>query len=196
MTAIRLAFAPGWLALALGLASCTAVAPRAAGDSALSCLGEVHRQFDFWLGDWEVLQEDRSAPRAYNRIRRVARGCFLHEDYHSASGYAGESINWYDPKFGQWRQVWADSQGLILHLAGGLDAQGRMVLYGGERETSEGRRIRDRISWQPQPDGSVRQIWDISNDGGRTWRQIFSGLYVTHQDMGAGEGGSKRSLKP
>lgn len=182
--------------LALALVACSAAPPRPVSDSELTCQDPVHRQFDFWLGDWEVLQENPDAPRAFNRIRRVARGCFLHEDYHSGSGYAGESINWYDRKFGQWRQTWADSQGLILQLAGGLDAQGRMILYGGERQTTEGSRIQDRISWQPQAGGSVRQIWEISSDGGRTWRQVFSGLYVPRQKAEDGESGSKRSLKP
>ncbi len=180
----------------LGLCACAAAPRPVPAEPELTCQEEVHRQFDFWIGDWEVLQEDRDAPRAFNHIRQLGRGCFLHEDYSSGSGYVGESLNWYDPKFGQWRQIWADSQGLILYLAGGLDAQGRMVLYGGERVTAEGRSIRDRITWEPRRDGSVRQSWDISSDGGKRWREIFSGLYVPRVETGGSGGGSKRSLKP
>jgi hypothetical protein len=35
-----------------------------------------------------------------------------------------------------------------------------------------------RITWAPQADGSVRQLWESSKDGGRTWSTAFDGKYV------------------
>ena len=35
----------------------------------------------------------------------------------------------------------------------------------------------DRISWTPNPDGSMRQPWEFSIDGGQTWRNNCDGTY-------------------
>lgn len=166
------------LLLVVGLPACTMAPLMPEAPVAFTCTDEASRQFDFWIGEWNVIQEGTDAPPAVNRITPTLRGCALHEDYHSASGYRGESLNWYEADWGQWRQTWADSNGLILHLAGGLNAAGEMVLYGGDRQTREGGTVRDRITWSPQAGGTVRQVWHLSSDGGRSWRQIFSGLYV------------------
>lgn len=150
---------------------------------ALNCSAGVYRQFDFWIGNWQVIQPDQEAPRAYNRIQPILRGCALFESYRSASGFAGESISWYDPAWGQWRQTWSDRQGLVLRLAGGLDEAGRMVLYGQERDTAKGETVRDRITWQPLADGVVSQLWEVSNDEGLSWRKVFLGHYHPEKDM-------------
>jgi hypothetical protein len=36
----------------------------------------------------------------------------------------------------------------------------------------------NEIAWTAQPDGSVRQHWRVSADGGRTWSTSFDGKYV------------------
>ena len=35
-----------------------------------------------------------------------------------------------------------------------------------------------RGTWTPNPDGSVRQLFEISPDGGRSWTTWFDGRYV------------------
>lgn len=143
---------------------------------ARACADPGFRQFDFWLGRWSVRQPGKE-PMAVNEIARVAQGCALQERYHTASGYTGTSLNLYDPKSGTWSQLWTDNTGLVLHLAGGLDDRGRMVLSG-DRTARAGKPVRDRITWAPGADGTVRQIWDVSRDGGKTWENAFTGEYV------------------
>ena len=36
----------------------------------------------------------------------------------------------------------------------------------------------NEITWTPNADGSVRQHWRISADGGKTWTTSFDGKYV------------------
>jgi hypothetical protein len=36
----------------------------------------------------------------------------------------------------------------------------------------------NRITWTPNPDGTVRQRWDQSTDSGATWTTVFDGLYA------------------
>ena len=38
--------------------------------------------------------------------------------------------------------------------------------------------VMQRITWTPAGDGSVRQLWELSNDAGATWTILFDGRYV------------------
>ena len=140
-----------------------------------ACSAPEFRQFDFWIGRWSVAGPGRE-PQAVNEITRQAQGCLVQERYHNAAGYTGSSVNWFDPADRLWRQLWIDNAGLILRLEGGLEAPGRMVLTGPPRPTQAGP-IRDRITWVAQADGTVHQIWDVSDDEGRTWTNSFTGIY-------------------
>lgn len=137
-----------------------------------ACSGEAYRQFDFWQGSWEVRAGGRLA--GHNEIRAVAGGCGLEESWTGTGGSDGTSLNYYDPSDGRWHQLWVGSGGLILHLSGGLEG-GDMVLSG--ERTADGERIRDRITWSPLEGGEVRQLWEVSRDGGDTWTPAFDGRY-------------------
>ena len=69
----------------------------------------------------------------------------------------------------------ANGCGLREHwrAAGGREG---MVLAG-ERPMPDGP-LPDRLTWIPLRAGSVRQQWDVSRDGGETWRRVFDGLYT------------------
>ncbi len=139
-----------------------------------ACSGPEHRQFDFWLGDWQVT-DTTGAHLGENAITRVASGCGLLESWKSGrSGYEGNSLNWYDEGTGQWKQVWVGLD-LYLTLSGGIEGD-RMVLSG-ERITDDGMVV-DRITWIPLDDGRVRQLWDTSKNGGVTWEPAFDGIYA------------------
>jgi len=43
--------------------------------------------------------------------------------------------------------------------------------------------------WTPQPDGRVRQFFEQSDDGGKTWKPWFEGFY-TRVGAGVNDGGS------
>ena len=148
--------------------------PRAAADAS-ACTTEGHRQFDFWLGDWVVHTEDGRLAGT-NRIERTLGGCVLRETWAGATGSRGQSFNIYSPTPGAWHQTWVDVGGLLLQLDGGV-VDGRMVLSG--RVTgADGQVTRQEISWQPLPDGRVRQHWRSSTDDGGTWTDVFVGLYT------------------
>jgi hypothetical protein len=51
------------------------------------------------------------------------------------------------------------------------------MVLAGERQTPNGK-VTDRIVWTPLEDGRVRQVWDMSSDGGRSWQLLFDGLYT------------------
>ena len=139
------------------------------------CETDQHREFDFWVGDWEVTQPDGTVAGT-NRIEKILNGCVLKENWVGASGMRGESYNIPSAQNGGWHQTWVDTTGRLLQLDGAL-REGKMVL-GGETTGSDGQKIRHEIVWTPLDDGRVKQHWRISRDSGKTWNDAFVGLYA------------------
>jgi hypothetical protein len=131
------------------------------------------RQFDFWLGEWDVTTPD-GKPAGTSRIESIAGGAGLLENWQDIDGSSGKSLNVYNPAKKQWQQFWVGTGGGVLELAGGMVA-GNMVL-GGEH-LAGGKPLLEKITWRPNVDGSVRQHWEQSTDGGKTWTTAFDGLY-------------------
>lgn len=157
-------------------------APPGESDPVERCRDPEHRQFDFWVGQWEV--RDAEGTRVgHNDIERIAGGCGLLESWRSVDGGRGMSINAYDPDRERWTQRWVGA-GATLWLEGGLE-DGRMVLSSiGLRRTPRGE-VLDRIIWSPLPDGRVRQVWEVSQDEGDSWQTIFVGFYSRSRNASA-----------
>jgi len=135
-----------------------------------ACQSAEYRQFDFWIGEWEVfLPGGKKA--GDSRIETIAAGCALLENWSGNGGFSGKSLNSYDSEDKRWHQSWVDSSGSRLELAGSY-ADKRMVLSSGSGAAMQ------RIAWSLNDDGSVRQLWESSADGGKTWTVQFDGKYV------------------
>lgn len=151
--------------------------PPPAPGPARGCTAAEHRQFDFWVGDWDVHVNGKPAGR--NRIERLLDGCALMEHWEGAGGSRGVSLNMYSPADGLWHQTWVDGQGGRLALSGTWDEQtSTMTLSGTTPPRSGGPPVRQQIAWTRRPDGSVRQHWRFSTDGGQTWTDAFDGIYT------------------
>jgi hypothetical protein len=144
--------------------------------SAATCDIAQSRQFDFWLGQWDVTNPAGQLA-GHSRIEAILGGCVLLENWDSPSGVSGKSFNLFNAASGQWEQFWVDNSGSRLHLRGGLEA-GSMVLRGAQdiADAQTGLKQRERITWTPNADGSVRQHWETSTDDGKTWKTSFDGL--------------------
>ena len=119
------------------LACIAVLVPMAAGSQQpTACSASPYRQFDFWLGDWEVTNVEGTVVGT-NTIRKILNGCVLHEHWRGADGGSGQSHNIYNLQTGKWHQTWVDDNGQLLLLDGGLDDQGKMVLRG-ETVSGEG----------------------------------------------------------
>ena len=161
------------LAAAIAFLGAPARAQEAPAEAAPeACDSPEHRQFDFWLGSWDVYRPD-GEQAGTNRLTAIHDGCAIREEWEGVSGHAGTSLNFYDPASGRWYQTWVDNGGKPLLLSGGLNGDGQMVLA-----SPDGESPRQRITWTPEEDGSVRQLWETSEDGGGTWSVAFDGRYV------------------
>ncbi len=135
------------------------------------CATPEFRQFDFWVGDWDVEAPASPGATSRNRISLINDGCTLREEYTTPAGYAGTSLNFYDAARKVWHQTWIDNQGGSLYLDGGRQGRAMVLATTGDPQNVQ------RITWTPLDDGRVRQHWESSADGGKTWSTAFDGYY-------------------
>ena len=64
-----------------------------------------------------------------------------------------------------------------------------MVLEGPLKQP-DGSSVLNRITWTPLADGKLRQRWDSTADGGKTWQLQFDGIYAKRGSASSGGGGS------
>ncbi|CAB1368606.1 hypothetical protein [Denitratisoma oestradiolicum] len=154
--------------LLLGLAAATTGA--AADTTNKPCQSAAHRQFDFWIGHWQVSTADNTVV-GNNRISAIAGGCALLEEWSGADGGSGKSLIVYQPERGRWRQLWADSN------SERSDRQGRPGLGGMVLTDAAGPGRRGRNVLRAVSADELRQLEQSSSDGGRTWTTVFKGIY-------------------
>jgi len=133
------------------------------------------QEFDFWIGEWDV-QVANGTPAGQNVITSEQRGCVLIENWASATGGTGTSINYLDESKGEWVQIWNDGGGNQINIRGGLTDDG-MLLVGTIHYVANDATYPFRGLWTPLPDGRVRQFFEQSNDDGETWSVWFEGFY-------------------
>lgn len=139
------------------------------------CASGPHRQFDFWVGDWDVAAFSDPATRlGWNRILMKMDGCLIEENWTGAGGGPGRSLNTYDRATGQWHQHWIDAFGTHIILSGGLVDENMVMRGPRPARFDPGIILVDEITWVPL-DPDVRQIFDIFVGGTLVFR--FDGLY-------------------
>lgn len=135
---------------------------------------ERFREFDFWAGEWDV-HVASGALAGTNVITIEQRGCQLVENWSSATGGSGTSINYFDKVADEWVQIWNDPGGNQIHIRGGMTDDG-MLLTGTIHYVASDTTAQFRGLWTPLPDGRVRQFFEQSADGA-TWSPWFEGFY-------------------
>ena len=140
-----------------------------------TCCQNEYRQFDFWLGEWEVFNQ-KGIKIGENRIVQIQDSCGIQENWTSAA-QTGTSYNYYKPSDSSWHQIYLDNQGTILELQGHYQ-NGTMVLKSKPVQIKLGKyTYQNRISWTQNTDGTVRQKWDIISSNDSILQVAFDGIY-------------------
>jgi hypothetical protein len=134
----------------------------------------ANRHFDFWVGDWDV--EMNGQPAGTNSVQRILDGCVIFENWTGARGGTGKSFNFYNSSKRKWQQTWVDSTGSVLELAGEY-SDGKMQ-FSGETVQPDGSKMMQRLTFFNLSPERVRQFWEQSTDGGKTWTVAFDGMYI------------------
>lgn len=147
------------------------------------CATEQHRQFDFWVGEWDVVPAAAPQATASNSITISQDGCVVIEQYVNGN-FTGMSINFYDNASGKWHQTWMSNAGGALYMEGGLTADGAMEMSDAGLPGSQSSGRINRTVWMPLDDGSVQQTWTTSTDNGESWSVVFDGRYTRKKTVG------------
>jgi hypothetical protein len=160
-----------------------APAPQPPAASAEPCALPELRQFDFWLGEWELVSRYRQGvswteEKATDRVRRVLNGCALLQEWRgtvAGQPVEGISLTSYAPGERQWQQAWSDDSGPTLYVfTGGLEGD-RMVL---SRPTEiDGKpAVRRQVFYNIRPD-RFDWVYEQSADGAN-WTPLWKIHYT------------------
>jgi hypothetical protein len=134
------------------------------------------RQFDFWLGEWDVTTSatDRGPSAGSSVIQSVSGGCALLENWTSAQGGQGKSLNAYNPLIHQWQQYWIGQNGLVTEFRSS-NFDGRSLSF--YTDKGQGPNSKGRLTFTPIDTMTVRQHAESSADDGKTWSTVYDLYY-------------------
>ncbi|MEE8583429.1 MAG: hypothetical protein V3T83_01115, partial [Acidobacteriota bacterium] len=151
----------------------------AASDSPSPCPELEAHQFDYWIGDWEVvnkfIQDDGSwqvQGRATNRVYPVLDGCAIIEHWEGALGQRplyGFSIRAFNPHSRQWDLLlnWPSPNRPTFGKLQGVFTHGRGEFFS-TRAGQDGKEMRIRYSFADIRPDAFR--WDAArSEDGRNW---------------------------
>ena len=136
----------------------------------IACPAAESRQFDFWLGEWDLERSD--GVRARVHVTSTHDGCVIQEDFDAApaSPLTGRSLASYDPQSHGWKQTWVDNHGSFFSFTGAFEND-RMTLTAPYE--SAGKRSLHRRVWSAITADSFEWNWETSDDDGKTWRSAW-----------------------
>lgn len=142
---------------------------------AAPCLfGAEYKQFDFWIGEWDVYTP-AGQKAGENIITSASSGCLVVENWTGTRGGTGKSMNFYDPERKQWRQIWVGSGGAISEFIGEFK-DGAMRFVSDTRPGQEAKTLR-RLTFFHVGPNEVRQFAERSTDGGKTYSTEYDFTY-------------------
>lgn len=135
---------------------------------------EEYKQFDFWIGDWDV-QTPQGQLAGTNTIQRLEDGCLILENWTGSRGGTGKSMNFYNAATGKWRQTWVSSAGGVTEYEGSY--RDGAMRYEGETSRN-GTKLQLRLTFFDQGPARVRQLAEQSADSGKTWTVTYDFTYI------------------
>ena len=136
---------------------------------------ERHR-FDFWIGEWNVTTSPKTdaAKGGNSVIQSVSGGCALLENWTSIKGGQGKSLNAYNPLVHEWQQYWIGQDGNVTEFrTSHFDGTSLSFLT----DNGPGPNLIGRLTFSPVESDLVRQHYESSGDGGKTWTTVYDLYY-------------------
>lgn len=149
----------------------------AAAQTTNPCGGTVYKQFDFWVGEWDVFAGGKQI--GTNSVQKILGGCVVFENWTDMRGRGGKSFNTFNSQKGKWQQTWVDDNGNVIEFVG--EAKDGVMTYHAETIANDGLKIQNRMTFTKILDNRVRQFWEQSRDAGRSWTVAFDGDYQRRQ---------------
>lgn len=141
------------------------------------CTSAESRQFDFWLGEWDVSPGQSPVIIAESTITLHDQGCVILENWRPFRNAHGHSINIYDATDSKWHQTWADASGTRTEYSGTVDAEGVMRLDNLSPPQPGAPPARQRMNFQRVDANTVRQWGEAYDPAQQTWTTAWSFTY-------------------
>ncbi|HYM76689.1 MAG TPA: hypothetical protein VE377_11985 [Candidatus Dormibacteraeota bacterium] len=144
---------------------------QAAPAPANPCAAPQQKQFDFWVGEWNLTwpgEKPGETGHGTNSIKRTMDGCVVQENFSGDDSMhlRGTSVSTFDTNSSRWKQTWVDNEGGYLDFTGEFK-NGQMIL---QREAvRNGVKILQRMVWKNITPNEFDWSWEDSRDGGKTW---------------------------
>jgi len=142
-----------------------------------ACAQPERSQLDFWVGHWDVYPTGTTKLIAHSVIEKLYAGCAIRENWMPLGGTGGGSLSAWNPKTGKWHQTWMDSSGAIVQFEGGLIGDTMTITGQWANVVAPGKDGVVRMRYRRNPDGSVRQWGEVTQDGGKSWSPSFDFTY-------------------
>ncbi len=138
-----------------------------------SCSQPEQKQFDFWLGTWDLTwpgSKPGKIDHGTNTIQRVMDACVVAENFSGGDSMhlRGMSVSTFDGRTRKWKQTWVDNEGGYLDFTGEFRA-GKMIL-GREAIRPGGAHVLQRMVFKNIAENEFDWSWEASKDGGKTWQ--------------------------
>jgi tetratricopeptide (TPR) repeat protein len=138
------------------------------------CMGSPeYRQFDYWLGEWEVMAQGKKL--ASSSIQLILDDCVIFENYVDVNQYSGKSFSIWDAETKQWQQRYVDSLGAFHAWIGGLENNQMRFFW---KHDVSGTPTTERMTYIREDPDHVRQRIDVTTDDGKSWTTTYDGMYV------------------
>jgi hypothetical protein len=169
------------LALALASVASFAAAPAKPAEDATRYPCRAVHTFDFWIGDFDAKPwNDPAGPaRGHLHNTREYEGCVIVERWDGASGSHGMSMSFYDVNRKAWRMVWNADDNQSNDFEGNY-RDGAMRFEGWVLDSAGKRQLARNVLENVSPD-TIRHVYSISADEGRTWEVKSDGRFVRRQ---------------
>jgi len=151
-------------------------------ENAFPCMRNTQaREFDFWLGDWDVYNRGTTVLVGHSKIEIASGGCMVLENWTAVGDppHNGKSMNFVDPETNKWIQVWVGSSGInnlnITRFYDGEYKDGAMRFV--FDRTVQGQKMIGRFIFYNEGPNQVRQFNEQSADAGKTWTTSYDFTY-------------------
>jgi hypothetical protein len=149
--------------------------------NAAPCEDGEFRQFDFWVGDWDVVSTADGIKHGSSHVSKEMGDCVIWENWTSAAGgYFGKSYNTYNVNLHRWEQYWVDNGAGTIFFHGGLK-EGVMDYWTDNVPQPKGGMLQRHLQFFNQGPNRVRQFSQASKDGGKTWTVEYDLTYNRHE---------------
>jgi hypothetical protein len=137
----------------------------------------VYRQFDFWIGEWDVYAKN-GKKAGDSKIELILDSYIILENWKSANVsqgvyYAGKSFNTYNSTTRQWQQTWVDNVGGTTEFLEGHFENDKMIFLTKPFQVNKDTTAIRRLTFYNLGVDKVRQFGEISKDNGATWNTEY-----------------------